>query len=160
MKVLFAADHAGFEMKRALLEYVKGLGHEVEDCGAYELDPTDDYPDPVSNAARIVSEDPQHVRAIILGASGQGEAIVANRFEGVRAVVYYGPASKDQVDAEGNSLSMLAATREHNDANMLSLGARYISEEEAQTAIEEWLNRAFSEDERHIRRINKIDMVQ
>ena len=98
MKIYFAADHAGFELKNALLVYARDeLGHEVEDCGALTLDNDDDYPVFISSAARKLSEDVARgveSRAIVIGASGQGEAIVANRFKGVRCVLYYGEATR------------------------------------------------------------------
>ncbi len=151
MKVYFAADHAGFELKNALVEYVAELGYEMEDCGAYSFDKNDDYPAIIAIAAKRLAADASaghESRAIILGGSGQGEAIVANRFRGVRAVVYYGKEP---------SIPMLS--REHNDANALSLGARFISEDEAKNTVKEWLSKPFSEDERHARRIKQIDEV-
>jgi ribose 5-phosphate isomerase B len=145
MKIFFASDHAGFEMKNSLIEFVKELGFEVEDCGAYELNPEDDYPEFVKRAAQKVSEDPENTKVIILGGSGQGEAIVANRFPNVRAVVFYG-GDKD----------IIKLSREHNDANVLSLGARFIKLEEAKEAVKLWLETPFSGEERHRRRISKI----
>lgn len=156
MKVFFAADHAGFEMKEKLLSRLKELGYDVEDCGAFNIDSSDDYPDFVKKAAEKVSSDPENVRAIIIGASGQGEAMVANRFPHVRAAVYYGPGGR-QIDGEGNELTMTASTRKHNNANILSLGARFLPYEEAEAAVEEWLRVDFEGEERHMRRIKKID---
>lgn len=157
MKVIFAADHAGFALKEALKPFVRSLGYEVEDVGAYSLDPNDDYVGFVQAAARAVSEDSEHARAIVLGGSGQGEAFTANRFKGVRAVVYYGNPAQKQIDADGKELDMIASTREHNDSNILSLGARFISEEEAKDAVTRWLQTPFSGAERHARRNKKID---
>jgi ribose 5-phosphate isomerase B len=146
MTIYFAADHAGFELKQALVTYVRDmLGHEVVDCGAHEFDPEDDYPAFMRAAAESVSKDP-HARGILLGGSGQGEAIVANRTSGVRAVVFYG----------GNT-EILTLSREHNDANVLSLGARFMNIEEATEAVSVWLATPFSNEERHIRRITDID---
>lgn len=163
MKVYFAADHAGFELKNRLLEYVRGeLGFEVEDCGAYELDPADDYPAIIAVAARSLSEDAANdleSRAIILGGSGQGEAMAANRFAGVRAAVYYGEPPHPQTDASGKVLDILASSREHNNANALSLGARFLSEDEAKRAVAEWLQTPFSGDARHARRIGGLDTL-
>ena len=158
MKIYFATDHAGYEYKEILLPYVRDdLGYEVEDCGAHTFDPYDDYPDFVYNAAWKVGEDPQHSKAIILGGSGQGEAIVANRITGVRAVVYYGAPTKEQVDTAGEHIDMIDSTRLHNDANILSLGARFVSIEEAKEVVKRWLQTTFEKDERHVRRIKKID---
>jgi len=146
IKIFFAADHAGFKMKNELLKFVADLNYEVEDCGAYELDPQDDYPEFVKKAANAVSESPKEVRAIILGGSGQGEAMIANKFKDVRAVVYY-----------SNNLEIIKLSREHNDANILSLGARFLSPDEAKKAVKLWLETLFSGEERHQRRINQFN---
>ena len=147
MKVFFGSDHAGFELKNALLSFVRDtLGNEVEDCGPVTLDVEDDYPDTVRPAVLRVSERPDEYRGIILGASGQGEAIVANRVKGIRAVVYYGGPSE-----------IVTLSREHNDANVLSLGARFLREDEAKETVRLWLQTPFSNEVRHLRRIEKID---
>lgn len=154
MKIVFAADHAGFDLKEKLVPFVKGLGFEVEDVGAHDLNTNDDYPDMVALASRAVSADPQNVKAIVLGGSGQGEAIVANRFPHVRAVVFngqYHPADGRLIPKE------IILAREHNDANILALGARFLSEEEAKESVKVWLETPFSNEERHRRRIDKID---
>jgi ribose 5-phosphate isomerase B len=160
MKVYFAADHAGFELKNVLLAYVRDeLGYEVEDCGAHEYDAADDYPGIIANAARKLAADAlrgSDSKAVILGGSGQGEAIAANRFRGVRAVVYYGGVTT-QTDAVGKTFNMIVSTREHNDANALSLGARFLTAQEAKSAVREWLQTPFSGDARHSRRIASID---
>ncbi len=147
MTIYFATDHAGFELKNVLIEYVQNeLGYDVEDCGATEMNPDDDYPVFVQKAAKAVSEFPLDRRAIILGGSGQGEAISANRFSGVRAALYY-----------GGDKNILTLSRKHNNANVLSLGARFIDEEQAKDAVRLWLGTEFIEKERHTRRINLID---
>lgn len=201
MHIYFAGDHAGFEMKGKLMEFVRSLGHEVEDLGPFSYSADDDFPDFVIPLARKVAsyspflkgstpegggiseKSPQgsplyergnssasadlgtsftkggieEVRGIICAASGQGEAMCANRFKGVRATVYYGPASKSQTDASGKVFDLLTSTRQHNNANVLSLGARFLSEEEAKAAVQLWLETPFSNEERHVRRIKKID---
>jgi ribose 5-phosphate isomerase B len=157
MKVVFAADHAGFNLKEALKASVLLLGYEVEDVGAYSLDPKDDYVGFVQEAAKKVSEDPEGMRAIVIGGSGQGEAFTANRFKGVRAVVYYGNTARKQVDADGKELDLIASTREHNDSNVLSLGARFLSGDDAKEAVTTWLMTPFSGLERHARRNRAID---
>ena len=163
MKVYFAADHAGFDLKNTLMNFVRGdLGHEVEDCGAYEKDPNDDYPEIIAGACRSIVRDVLEgieCRGIILGASGQGEAMAANRFNGVRAAVYYGGAGS-QTDAGGMSLDMLTSIRSHNDSNVLSLGARFLSEQDAKHAVRAWLTTPFTGDDRHVRRIGKLDTIQ
>ena len=158
MKVYFASDHAGFEMKNKLIDFVRGeLSYEVEDCGAFVPDPDDDFNEFVRKAALAVSENPKNRKAIILGGSGQGEAIAANRFKYVRAVVFYGEPRSEQTDASGETLGMLDSTRRHNDANILSLGARFLSVEDAKKAAKVWLETEFKGEERHIRRIASID---
>lgn len=162
MKIYLAADHAGFELKNALAEYLRGIGHEPEDCGAYALDPNDDYPDIVAAAARKLTADLAagiESCAIIAGGSGQGEAIAANRFKGVRAAVYYGPALREQTDANGSSLDVLTSTRAHNHANCLALAARFLSVDEANEAVRAWLATPASADERHQRRIERLDEI-
>ena len=148
MKVFLATDHAGFELKEKIKKHLSELGYEVEDCGAYEFDKDDDYPDFISKAAEKVSKDPKS-RAIILGGSGQGEAMVANKFPNVRAAIYYG--SVEQIPG---------LTRQHNDSNILSLGARFLKEEEAIEAVKLFLQTPFSNEERHIRRIEKIKKIE
>lgn len=147
MKIYFAADHAGYELKNILIEYVRSeLGYEVEDCGAFMYDVEDDYPLIIARAASKVSVSESDSRAIILGGSGQGEAIAANRFRGVRAAVYYG----------GNP-EIITLSREHNDANILSLGARFIDGTEAKHVVSLWLQTKFSKEKRHVRRIKSLD---
>lgn len=146
--IYLATDHAGFQLKEKVKEFLKKEGYEVEDCGALEFDPNDDYPDFVSKAAEEISKDPES-KGIILGGSGQGEAIVANRFPNVRAAVYYGGAEE-----------MPKLTRQHNDSNVLSLGARFLSEEEAIEAVKLFLQTPFSEESRHMKRIEKIEQLK
>lgn len=162
MKVYIAADHAGFELKQQLLTFVQLLGHEVEDCGALALDEADDYPPIIAQTARKVSADVASgvdSRAILIGASGEGEAMVANRFRGVRCALYYGAASLEQTDMDGKKLSILVSTREHNDANALALGARFLAPEDAKAAVQTWLATPFSGNERHARRVHQIDAI-
>jgi len=149
MKIYIGTDHAGFELKQALVAYLKELEYEVEDLGAHKYNEMDDYPDFIAPVARAVASSPDQNRGIILGGSGQGEAILANKFSGVRATVCYGPP-----------FEIVRLSREHNDANILSLGARFITEDEAKEAIKLWLETDFSGEERHVRRIKKIDDVQ
>ncbi len=145
MKVFLGSDHAGFELKSKLSVFLKELGYEVEDFGAHLYEPLDDYPDFIRPVAEAVAKNPE-TRGIILGGSGQGEAIVANRVPGVRTAVYYGGA-----------VDIAVLSREHNDANILSLGARFVEEREAKEVVRIWLETPFSGDERHVRRIKKID---
>lgn len=146
-----ASDHAGFELKEKLKAYLMELGYDVKDHGAFSFDAGDDYPDFIRPAAEAVAASPEIDRAIILGGSGQGEAMVANRLPGVRAAVFYGHTDGETF---GNIVRL---SREHNNANVLALGARFLSEEDAKTAVTMWLDTLFSEEERHVRRISKID---
>ena len=144
MKIHLATDHAGLELKEKVKLYLLNLDHEVIDHGAYEYDALDDYPDFIFPCANAVSNDPES-KGIILGGSGQGEAMAANRVKGVRAAVFYnGP---DEI---------IKLSRQHNNANILSLGARFMSEEEMYKIIEVWLSTDF-ESGRHQRRIEKLD---
>ena len=144
MKIYLASDHAGFKLKEFLSKYIRNLGYNVEDCGAYLMDLSDDYPDFILPLAKKVSHDPNSI-GIIMGGSGQGEAMAANRFKGVRAAVYYdGP------------VDIIKLSRIHNNANVLSFGARFISNEKAAEAVKLWLNEPF-EGGRHQARIDKLD---
>lgn len=144
MRILLAADHAGFELKEAVKKTLLGKGYDVVDKGAFAPNPEDDYPDFVQAAAREISHSPED-RAVIFGGSGQGEAMAANRFPHVRAAVFYGGSNK-----------IIKLSREHNNANVLSLGARFVQGDEAMEAILLWLDTHFSGDARHVRRINKL----
>lgn len=148
MKVFIASDHAGFELKKKLVEYLGGYELEVVDLGPEKFDEADDYPDFIIPLAKKVAEDPENHFGIALGGSGQGEAMVANRFPGVRAAVYY-----------GMDLAIVRLCREHNDANVLSLGARFLMEEEAEFAVKIFLETKFSGEERHKRRILKLERI-
>ncbi|OGG61523.1 ribose-5-phosphate isomerase [Candidatus Kaiserbacteria bacterium RIFCSPHIGHO2_02_FULL_49_34] len=146
MKIHFATDHAGFVLKEVLLPFVRDeLGYEVIDHGAHTLDENDDYPAIMKAVSTAVAADADAL-GIILGGSGQGEAVASNRTKGVRAAVYY-----------GGNLDIVRLSREHNNANILSLGARFLSEEEAKEAVRLWLATNFSGEERHVRRIAQID---
>ncbi|MEX0917989.1 MAG: RpiB/LacA/LacB family sugar-phosphate isomerase [Candidatus Paceibacterota bacterium] len=146
MKVYFASDHAGFELKNVLASYVRERGHEVIDCGAYTYDETDDYPGFIRKAAQMVSRSSGEVRAVILGKTGEGEAMAANRLPNVRAAVYYGGNTK-----------IVSLSRSHNDANVLSLGAGFMDASEAKEAVTLWLATKFSGEARHMRRIRDIE---
>ena len=152
MKIYIGTDHAGLAQKEKIIGFLKESGYEVVDQGTYEYDENDDYPDFVIPVAREVSRNPQSVRGIILGGSGQGEAITANRFPHVRAAVFYG-----QAYSLTNNVSNLDLTREHNDCNILSIGSRFVTDDDALAAVREWLDVPFSNSERHKRRINKIE---
>jgi ribose 5-phosphate isomerase B len=148
--IILATDHAGFAVKEVVKTFLVGEGYQVTDVGAHELKDGDDYPTYMAAAALKVAEDLKgNTKAIIFGASGQGEAMVANRFPGVRAAVWY-----------GGDQDILKKTREHNDANVLSIGAKYVEADAASDAVEVWLTTPFSGDERHARRIEQIDAIE
>src|SRR5215467_10483172 len=135
MKVFLAADHAGYAMKAKLIPYLKRLGYDVVDKGAYEYNEEDDFPDFIAGVAKEISLHPNEVTGIVIGGSGQGEAMVANRYHSVRAAVYYGAATSIVEDPQ----SILTLSRAHNDSNVLSIGARFITDEKAQQVVREWL---------------------
>ena len=147
MKIFIGSDHAGYELKEKLKTYLEELNHEVVDKGAFSLDKDDDYPDFIKPVAEEVSKDVNSF-GIILGGSGQGEQISANKINGARAIEYY-----------GGNLEIIKLGREHNNANILSLGARFVIEEEAKEVVKIFIETPFSNDERHIRRINKIENI-
>lgn len=162
--IYLATDHAGFELKEKVKEFLKAEGYEVEDCGAYKYDKDDDYPDFISKAAEAVSKDLDS-KGIIFGGSGQAEAMVANKFKGVRCALFYTPAVPVRAaDITGRQSSdpfeMIRLTREHNDANMLSLGVRFLTDEDTLKVVKQWLEAPFPGDERHVRRIEKIKKLE
>ena len=145
MKIYFAADHAGFNLKETLIKDFTSFNYEIIDCGAFQLMPLDDYPDFIMPAAKKVVKDIGSV-GIIIGGSGQGEAMAANRIKGARAAVYY-----------GGPIEIVKLSKLHNNANILSLGARFISENDAIKVVKLWLLEKF-EGGRHSNRIAKLDI--
>ncbi len=163
--IFIASDHAGFALKSMLITHLRTLGYKVEDVGAHAHNPEDDYPDFITLCARKVAEENLHVadvaRGIVIGGSGQGEAMCANRVLGIRATVFYGPMRVTGVlDIEGNpskdGYDVVRLPRRHNNANMLSIGARFVSGEEASKAIQIFLETPFSNAPRHARRLAKF----
>ncbi len=153
MKIYLGSDHAGFALKNSIADILRKAGHEVEDLGAHVLDPADDYPDFILPVARAVAAD-HEARGIVFGMSGQGEAMAANRIKGARAAVYYDICGTSDVP---HSDKILTLSRAHNDANILSIGAHFVTEADAKEAIVLWLATPFSAEERHLRRIKKLD---
>lgn len=165
MKIYLATDHAGFELKEAVKVFLQNQGYEVTDCGATEFNKDDDYPDFIAKAAEKVAQDPENSKAIIFGGSGQAEAMVANKFQNVRCALFYSLATPfGAADVMGRTsqdpYEMIQLTREHNNANALSIGARFVKEDEAKKAVEMWLTTAFKNEERHVRRLNKIAEIE
>jgi ribose 5-phosphate isomerase B len=157
MKIALGADHAGLELKEEIKTWLEADGHAIFDYGAMEENPDDDYPDFVMPAARAVAAE-EADRAIIIGSSGQGEAIAANRIRGVRAFVYYGPEDPlFESHKTGMQKDIITVSREDNDSNVLSIGASFVPLDEAKEVITRWLETPFTGEERHVRRIKKLD---
>ncbi|RJL22753.1 ribose-5-phosphate isomerase [Bailinhaonella thermotolerans] len=142
MRVYIGADHAGYELKNHLVSWLKERGHDVEDCGPFVYDAEDDYPPFVLRAAEGAAREPGSV-AVVIGGSGNGEAIAANKVRGVRCALAW-------------SEETARLGREHNDANAISLGARMHSQEEAARFVEVFLSTPYSRADRHTRRIEML----
>ncbi|WP_431277289.1 ribose-5-phosphate isomerase [Leifsonia poae] len=146
MRIHIATDHAGLDFSKHLQTHLSAAGHEVVDHGPQSYDPIDDYPAFCINAAHAVVLDQQagvDALGIVFGGSGNGEAIAANKVKGVRAALVW-----------NESTAKLA--REHNDANVISIGARQHTVEEATSFIDTFIGEPFSEEERHVRRIAQL----
>lgn len=148
MMLHLATDHAGFEHKEALKVWLDEERIPYTDHGAMHLDPDDDFVDFITPAAKAVSQKPAEDKAIIFGGSGSGEAMRANQYPHVRAAVYYGGVT-----------DIVSLSRLHNDANVLSIGARFVSVEDTLQAASLWLTTDFSNEPRHIRRIKKMNTL-
>ena len=142
MRVYLGSDHAGFELKASLIEHLKSIGHDPVDCGALVYDPDDDYPQPCITAASMTVADAGSL-GVVIGGSGNGEQIAANKVAGVRAALVW-----------SDETARLA--REHNDANVIAIGARNHPEDDARRFVELFLATPFSHDPRHVRRIGQI----
>ncbi|RAY11803.1 ribose-5-phosphate isomerase [Actinomadura craniellae] len=142
MRVFLGSDHAGFELKEHLVAWLTAAGHEPVDCGPVAYDAVDDYPPFVLRAAERTAAEPGTV-GIVLGGSGNGEAIAANKVKGVRAALVWSDATA-------------ALAREHNDANVISIGARQHDTETATRFVELFLATPYSKEERHTRRIEML----
>lgn len=142
MKIYIASDHGGFNLKEELKKDLQEAGHEVEDFGNKSYEPEDDYPDFVFPLAEKVAAEPESL-GIILGRSGNGEAMAANKVKGVRAALCL-------------SEEMARKAREDNNANVLALGADFVETEKAKKIVGVFINTRFSGEERHQRRVGKI----
>jgi ribose 5-phosphate isomerase B len=150
MRIHIATDHAGLELSHYLQRELTKLGHNVFDHGPTSYDPLDDYPSFCINAALAVVADQQagvEALGIVLGGSGNGEQIAANKVKGIRAALAW-------------NLSTAKLAREHNDANVIAIGARQHSQDEVLELINAFVAEPFSHDERHIRRIGKIGIYE
>ena len=146
MRVHLGSDHAGFELKQHLAERIGAAGHEVVDHGPVAYDPEDDYPPYCLRAAAAAAGEPGSL-GVVIGGSGNGEQIAANKVAGVRAALAW-------------SVETASLGREHNDANVVAVGARMHSQEEATKFVETFLNTPFSGDARHIRRIDMLSAYE
>jgi ribose 5-phosphate isomerase B len=145
--IYIASDHAGFELKQKIIAHLKDTDQIVEDCGPSANEPEDDYPDFVYPCAQKVAQNPGSM-AIVIGGSGTGEAIVANKVKGIRAAVYY-----------GGHEDIVSLSRRHNNANVLSIGARFVTPEQAERAADLFIETGF-DGGRHQRRVEKIDKIE
>lgn len=164
MKVYLATDHTGLDLKNKIKEVLVKSGYVVEDCGAYIFDKDDDYPDFIGKAAEGVSANTDAV-GIVMGGSGQGEQMVANKYKGVRCALFYTTATPVQaVDISGKQsadpFEIIKLTRQHNLANMLSLGVRFLTEADALQAVKVFLETPMSSEERHLRRVEKVRKIE
>lgn len=163
MKIAITTDHTGLTYGGAFNElktFLDFLGHEYVDFGPPTLNMDDDYPDYMFPAAQAVASGECEV-GIILGGSGQGEAMAANRIPGARCALFYGPAlAKTAINAEGDTsddpYEILRLSRQHNHANILSLSARFLAFDEMKQAIQIWLETPYSDEPRHMRRVDKL----
>ena len=141
--IVLATDHAGFELKEHVKKFLSEKGFEIKDFGALEYDALDDYPDFIIPAAKFISK--HKLIGIIFGGSGQGEAMAANRIKGIRAAMFYGGPD-----------DIIELSKLHNNANILSIGARFVSKQKSEEIINLWLSTDF-EKGRHQKRIDKLD---
>jgi ribose 5-phosphate isomerase B len=146
MRLHIGSDHAGLELKNELLAHLVNNGHDVTDHGPYEYDALDDYPDFCIPAAQAVAKDATSL-GIVIGGSGNGEQIAANKVVGIRAVLAW-------------SIETAKLGKEHNNANVVSVGGRMHSIEDCKAIIDAFIATPFSNDERHIRRIKKISKFE
>lgn len=161
MKIAITTDHSGFAALKELRTFLESLGHMCVDFGPQTFDPEDDYPDFMFPAAKAVADGSCDI-GIIMGGSGQGEAIAANRIKGIRCAVFYGSViAKTAIDAEGtmsdDPYEIVKLSRQHNNANVLSLSARFLTMDEMKQASQVWLETPTTDVERHLRRIAKLD---
>ncbi len=142
MRVYLGSDHAGYELKKHLVEHLRGAGHDVVDCGPHAYDADDDYPAYcLATAAQVVKDEGS--LGVVLGGSGNGEQIAANKVAGARAALAW-------------SVEIAQLAREHNDANLIGVGARQHSLEEAAAIVDAFLATPFSGSPRHARRIAQL----
>ena len=143
--IYLGADHAGFHLKEELKKYLEELGYEYEDLGNKELDPLDDYPDFALKVAERVAETKE--KGILICSTGLGMCLTANKIKGIRAVVIWDKFTAIQ-------------SREHNDANIICLAGKVLDLETAKKILRVWLETEFSQEERHVRRLKKVEEIE
>lgn len=163
MKIALSTDHAGYERLKKLKEGLELAGYACHDFGPAQFNVDDDYPDYIKPACESILAGGCQL-GVIFGGSGQGEAMAANRFKGIRCMVWYGPSVPiEAVNAEGMMSSdpyeLLKLSREHNNANMISIAGRFVNDDETLKVVVKWLNESFKNEERHQRRITKLDQL-
>ena len=146
MRIHIGSDHAGLEFKAKIIAHLQSQGHQVTDHGPHSFDPLDDYPEFCIPAALATAKDPGSF-GIVLGGSGNGEQMEANKVKGVRAALVW-------------SVEIAKLAREHNDANVISLGGRMHDEKLCLELVDTFLSTPFSNDERHVRRIGLISKYE
>jgi len=144
--IYISSDHAGFDLKNYLVTTLTEKGYEITDLGPKDMDPNDDYPDYVKLVAQEVQKDDQS-KGIVICKNGVGASIIANKYKGIRAALSWDPEHAK-------------SSRTDDDSNILSLPSGFITKEQALETVEKWLNTSFSNEERHVRRINKIQEIE
>ncbi len=157
--IYLASDHRGFELKGKIVQWLTEWGMEYRDLGPDTHDPADDYPDFVTKVGNAITAGTHEDRGIVLGFSGQGEAIVANKHKGVRAVVFCN--QPDALPTEDGKISdPITLMREDDNANVLAIGAGFVDDATAKTIIKKWLETPFTGAERHKRRVDKVTIIE
>lgn len=144
--IYIGADHGGFDLKEKLILWLSQNGYEVKDMGADSLNPEDDYPDFIIPVAEKVTGNPGNL-GVVIGRSGNGEAIAANKVKGIRAALCL-------------NIEMARKAKEHNNANILSLGADYTDAVDAYAILKTFIETPFSNEDRHVRRLRKIEALE
>lgn len=146
MKIIIASDHAGFETKQSLIDYLSESGHEIEDLGPLEYNSTDDYPDFVAPAMQNVQKDDESL-GIVLCKNGVGVSMLANKFKGIRAALCFNAeqAKSSKID---------------DNANVLAISTQFLSQDEIPNVVDSFLNTPFGNAERHLRRLDKVVLVE
>jgi len=146
MRIHIGGDHAAYELHQSLVAHLRGAGHDVVDHGPFGYDAEDDYPVFVLRAAEAVAADPGS-RGVVLGGSGNGEQIAANKVAGIRAALAY-------------TAELASLAREHNDAHVVSIGARFTPDDVAKEIVDTFVSTEFSDEARHRRRLGMVSAYE